>query len=55
LKVKLKGVPFSTIETIQEAVTRKFKNIPKADLSRAMEKLGDCIRRSIEYNGDYFE
>ncbi|VVC39136.1 Transposase, type 1, partial [Cinara cedri] len=42
LKMELKEHHFVTIETIQEAVTQKFKNIPEADFSRAMEKLGDC-------------
>ncbi|VVC42292.1 Hypothetical protein CINCED_3A003731 [Cinara cedri] len=53
--MELKGYYFATIEMIQEAVIQKFKNIPEADFSRAMEKLGDCARRCIEYNGDYFE
>lgn len=55
LKMELKGQHFSTIETIQEVVTQKLKNIPTADFSRAMEKFGDRARRCIECNGDYFE
>ncbi|KAL4112628.1 hypothetical protein QTP88_016377 [Uroleucon formosanum] len=55
LKMELKGQHFSTIETIQEVVTQKLKNIPTADFSQAMEKLGDRARRCIECNGDYFE
>jgi len=31
LKMELKGQHFSTIETIQEVVTQKLKNIPTAD------------------------
>lgn len=53
--MELKGHRFATIETIQEAVTQKFKNIPEAEFSRAIEKLGDRARICIECNGDYFE
>jgi len=28
-----------TVDTIREAVTEKFKNIPETEFSRAMEKL----------------
>lgn len=52
--MELKGHQFGTIETIQEARTQKFKNIPNADFSRAMEKLGVCARY-IDCNGDNFE
>jgi len=52
LKTKLKGDHFVTIETIQEAVTEKFKNISESDFSRVMEKLGDHARSRIGYNGD---
>jgi len=55
LKTGLKGDHFVTFETIQEALIKKFKNIPETDFSRAMEKLGDHARSCIEYNGDYFE
>jgi len=35
--MELKGHHFATIETIQEAVTQKFKNILNTEFSRAME------------------
>jgi hypothetical protein len=35
--MELKGYYFATIETIQEPMTQKIKNIPKADFSRTME------------------
>jgi len=55
LKMELKGHHFATVETIQKSVTQKFKNIPEAEFSRAIEKLRDRARRCIECNGDYFE
>jgi len=55
LKMELKGDHFVTIETIQEAVTEKFKNISETNFSRVMEKLGDRARSCIECNDDCFE
>jgi len=48
LKMKLKDDHFITIETIQEAVTEKFKNIPETGFSWAMEKLGDRTKSCID-------
>jgi len=49
--MELKRDYFVTVETIQEAVTEKFKNIPETDFLRAMERLDDRARSYIECNG----
>lgn len=45
---------FANIETIQEAVTEKIKNISESDFSLAMEKIGTRLG-CLVCNGDYFE
>ena len=55
LKTAMKGAFYDEFPTIQSAVTRVLKNIPKTEFKKSMVKLVDRSKRCIEPNGTYFE
>jgi hypothetical protein len=54
LKLKLKGLHFTDVAEIQEAVTDELKKIQKDEFSAGFHKLYDRARGCIYTNGAYF-
>jgi len=55
LKMKLKGLHFSDVAEIQEAVTDELKKVLKEEFSAAFQKLYDLAKACIYASGAYFE
>jgi hypothetical protein len=55
LKMNLKGLHFTDVAEIQEAVTDKLKKVQKEEFSAAFQKLCDFAKAYICANGDHFE
>jgi len=55
LKMPMKGHHYSSIEAIQEEVTRVLRSIPEEDFSRAFQRLYERSQTCIALNGDYIE
>ena len=55
LKTVMEGAFYDDVLTIQAAVTRVLKNIPKTEFKKSMDKLVDRSKHCIELNGSYFQ
>jgi len=55
LKMKLKGLHFSDVAEIQDAVTDELNTTQKEEFSAAFQKLYDRAKNRIYANGAYFE
>jgi hypothetical protein len=55
LKIKLKGLHFADVATIQVAVSNVLKRVQKEEFSEAFKKLYGCAKACIYANGAYFE
>jgi hypothetical protein len=53
--MKLKGLHFTDVAEIQEAVTEELKKVQKEELLAAFQKLYDRAKACIYANGAYFE
>ena len=53
--MKLKGLHFSDVAEIQEAVTDELKKVLKEEFSAAFQKLYDLAKACIYASGAYFE
>jgi hypothetical protein len=53
--MKLKGLHFTDVAEIQEAVTDKLKKVQKEEFSATFQKLYDRTKACIDVNGAYFE
>ena len=51
----MEGAFYDDVLTIQAAVTRVLKNIPKTEFKKSMDKLVDRSKHCIELNGSYFQ
>jgi hypothetical protein len=52
-KLKLKGLHFSDVSEIQQAVTDELKKVQKEDFSAAFQKLYDRVKASVCSSGAY--
>jgi histone-lysine N-methyltransferase SETMAR len=55
LKMKLKGLHFTDVAEIQEAVTDELKKVQKEEFSAPFQKPYDCAEACVCANGAYFE
>jgi len=55
LKIKLKGLYFTDVAEIQEAVTDELKKVQNREFSAVFQKLYDRAKACIYANGAYFE
>jgi hypothetical protein len=53
--MKLKGLHFTDVAEIQEAVTDELKKVLKEEFSAAFQKVYDRAKACIYANGAYFE
>jgi len=53
--MKLKGLQFTNVPEIQDAVTDELKKVQKEEFSAALQKLYDKAKVCIYANGAYFE
>jgi HJR/Mrr/RecB family endonuclease len=53
--MKLKGLHFTDVVKIQEAVTDELKKVQKEEFSADFQKLYDCAKACIYTSGAYFE
>ena len=54
-KIKLKGLHFSGVAEIREAVTDELKKVQKEEFSAAFQKLHNCAKACVYANVAYFE
>jgi hypothetical protein len=55
LKIKLKGLHFADVATIQVAVTNELKRVQKEEFSAGFQKEYGCAKACIYANGAYIE
>ena len=53
--MKLKGLHFTDVADIQEAVTDEIKKFQKEEFSANFRKMNDRVKACIHINGAYFE